>query len=254
MMDFTLTAYKEILNSFIFKKYKIFTVSKYIDSKKKTEKCLILRHDVDRKPKNALNMAKLENKMGVSSTYYFRIKGCSFDKEILKQIYKLGHEIGYHYENLSDCKGNYKKAIIDFENNLKKFPKICKIKSISMHGSPFSKFDNRDLWKKYSYKKFGISNEVYFSINYENIYFFTDTGRSWSSKNNIRDFIPGKHLVCKSNIKSSDQLVKLFRKNNKNVLMSTHPERWSNNVTDYIIQLGKDTIINFIKKIIKLIR
>lgn len=32
-----------------------------------------MRHDVDRKPQNALRMAKLENDLGIKVTYYFRI-------------------------------------------------------------------------------------------------------------------------------------------------------------------------------------
>ena len=59
---------------------------------------VILRHDVDRRPLNALTTAKLENELGIRGTYYFRIVPESFDETIIKQIAELGHEIGYHYE------------------------------------------------------------------------------------------------------------------------------------------------------------
>ena len=42
-------------------------------------------------------------------------------------------------------------AIDDFRLNLEKLRKLYPVKTICMHGSPFSKWDNRDLWKKYDY-------------------------------------------------------------------------------------------------------
>jgi len=47
-------------------------------------------------------------------------------------------------------------AIEDFRINLDKFRAIYPVKTICMHGSPLSKFDNRLLWEKYDYRDFGI--------------------------------------------------------------------------------------------------
>jgi len=57
---------------------------------------------VDRKPGNALKMARLEDEMGIRATYFFRIVKESYDEDIIRQIAEMGHEIGYHYENLSE--------------------------------------------------------------------------------------------------------------------------------------------------------
>jgi hypothetical protein len=59
----------------------------------------------------------------------------------------LGHEVGYHYENMSDCDGNTTEALLDFEKKLSEFRKHVPISTISMHGRPMKKYDNRDLWK-----------------------------------------------------------------------------------------------------------
>ncbi|MEA3427910.1 MAG: hypothetical protein U9Q84_01545 [Thermodesulfobacteriota bacterium] len=75
------------------------TFEKYIQNPK--EKVLILRHDVDRKPGNALVFAKIEKKVGIRASYYFRIVKESYDEDVISQIVEMGHEIGYHYENLS---------------------------------------------------------------------------------------------------------------------------------------------------------
>ena len=65
------------------------------------DRVVILRHDVDTLPENSLKTAKLEHDLGIKGTYYFRIVRESYDEIIIKQIAGLGHEIGYHYENLS---------------------------------------------------------------------------------------------------------------------------------------------------------
>ena len=83
------------------------------------EKVLILRHDVDKRPQNSLRTAQLQHKLGVKGTYYFRAVPESFDVDVIKRIAALGHEIGYHYEDLTICKGDYEKAIIHFEKWLK---------------------------------------------------------------------------------------------------------------------------------------
>ena len=60
----------------------------------------ILRHDVDRLPLNALDLAKIENSFGIKGSYYFRVVPESFNFDIIKKIEELGHEIGYHYEDV----------------------------------------------------------------------------------------------------------------------------------------------------------
>ena len=64
------------------------------------EKVVILRHDVDRLPGNALKMAGLEHGMDIAATYYFRAVPVSWDEGIIREIAGMGHEVGYHYENL----------------------------------------------------------------------------------------------------------------------------------------------------------
>jgi len=169
----------------------------------------------------------------------------------------LGHEIGYHYDDLARFNGNYKLAINNFGRNLEKLRKLYPVVSIVMHGSPLSKYDNRDLWKKYNYKKYGIKYEVYFDVNYQEIVYFNDTGRTWNSdSSNLRDFIFGKHLRINRKISGSFDLLKYIEKKckNKDIILSTHPERWSNDFFDYVYQWWLDKTINVIKNLIKIVR
>lgn len=59
-------------------------------------KVVILRHDVDERPQNALKMAHIEYRLGIRATYYFRILKISNDPDVIAEIVRMGHEIGYH--------------------------------------------------------------------------------------------------------------------------------------------------------------
>ena len=58
----------------------------------------MMRHDIDRKPGNALNTARIEAESGIRATHYFRRYGSAFCPEIMREIEGMGHEAGYHYE------------------------------------------------------------------------------------------------------------------------------------------------------------
>lgn len=143
--DFSFLKYKVFLNSFQDKNYIFQTFNDFIKEPK--ELAVVLRHDVDLLPQNSLIFAKIQNELGIKGTYYFRAVPASWDENIISQINELGHEIGYHYENLSICKGNIDRAMDDFKINLDKLREIAPVSTICMHGSPLSKFDSKDLWK-----------------------------------------------------------------------------------------------------------
>ena len=177
--DFTLDKYRELCRTLQTSGYTPLTVRDYLmgkstDSPDSEKKIVILRHDVDRKIMNALRMAKLEHEMGIHSTYYFRYPS-TFKPDIIREIQGLGHEIGYHYEVLSKAKGDYQKAIALFESELEEFRKVCPVDTICMHGSPLSPFDNRDLWKRYDFRDFGLYGEAYLSLQNTGLCYFTDT-------------------------------------------------------------------------------
>ena len=96
----------------------------------------------------------------------------------------MGHEVSYHYEDLSLSMGDYQKAIALFVNNLSLIRQYYPAKTICMHGSPTSKWDNRDIWDYYNYRDFGIIAEPYFDVDFSTVFYITDTGRSWNNWGN----------------------------------------------------------------------
>lgn len=244
-MDFTLKKYEELCQKIAKSNYRVISLKDYFTGKPK--KFVILRHDVDKSPKNALKMALIESKYDLKSTFYFRIK--TLDLEVMKKISDMGHEIGYHYECLDETKGDYGKAIKIFKKNLDRFNNFD-IKTICMHGNALSKWNNRYLWKKYDFRKFGILGEAYISVDFSELEYFSDTGRTWDpSKYNIKDIPEG--YKPKIEINSTGDLKNLVSEGEKNLYILTHPNRWSGSVFAWLKHLIAQSIKNVGKSFLK---
>jgi len=225
-MDFTIEKYRNILEALKSQDYVFQTFREFIENKN-AQKVIILRHDIERTQQNALKMAGLECEMGIQATYFFRSRRHRFKEEIIKKIESSGHEIGYHYENLSDSSGDFEKAILSFSKTLENFRKIANVKSICMHGSPLSKYNNQDLWRNYNFKDFGIIGEPYLSIDYNKVAYFTDAGRKWNNeKVNFRDKV---HSSMHFKINNSDDMIKLINSKDapSSIMINIHPHNWA---------------------------
>src|SRR6266404_1823402 len=127
MSDFTLNAYQGYLIAIKNKFPSILTFKEYFDNPNFFDHFCLIRHDVDRKPVNSVNMARIENSLGIKATYHFRTRSYTLKESNIKEIHELGHEIGYHYECLSDTNGNIDAALLEFEKNLNRLRNIVPV-------------------------------------------------------------------------------------------------------------------------------
>lgn len=186
-MDFTLRKYRDLVQAFVESGYQIMTVREYLETAP-AGKILILRHDVDEQPQNALRMAEAEKELGVRATYYFRRVPKSDHPDVIRRIAAMGHEIGYHYEDLTLSEGDLSAAITSFSRNLEYFRKYYPIKTVCMHGSSSSRYDNREIWNQVRLEDFGLIGEPYLSFDFNRVYYLTDTGYAWDGgKYAVRD-------------------------------------------------------------------
>ncbi len=254
MMDFTFQAYSAYLEAIKNTYDRILRFDEYLTTEKKPASFALIRHDVDRHPLKALHMARLESEMGLHSTYYFRIKPHVFDPSIVRTIRRLGHEIGYHYETLSDANGDHSTALKQFEYHLSRMRKHSRINTISMHGRPLSSHNNLDLWRcpkvRSKLKKmYDISGEIYLDIDYRDIAYLSDTGRNWDQiRSNKRDRVKSDIQIRLKN--GRELLTALQNKRWNKIVFQIHPERWAQTRAEHFVQFVKDTGINLIKSLL----
>jgi hypothetical protein len=280
MKDFTIKTYRCLLSTILEAGYAFYTFEDWCD-KKALGRYVILRHDVDLKAENSLATAGIEAEMGIRATYYFRIVPQSNQPAIIKAIAELGHEIGYHYEDLSVMNGNKKKAINHFTLQLESFRRFYPVRTICMHGSPTSKWDNRDLWEIADYRNYGIIGEPYLdfltskSDTNNNKTYFTDTGRMWDGERfNLRDKLMSNELNLdlthstglqtktqisnermdtnkQNKIHSTFDLIDWFNTSTEtNIMITTHPQRWTDKSGEWYLEFIKQNMKNIVKQLI----
>src|SRR5690625_3562181 len=131
--DFTVSTYKELLDSLEKGGFAFQTVHQFISDP--AEKVILLRHDVDARKEHSLRFARIQHERGISGTYYFRLVPESFDKGVIREIAEMGHEIGYHYETMDTAGGKPGMALAQFEDGRERLREIAGGRSAWRTGS-----------------------------------------------------------------------------------------------------------------------
>lgn len=249
LRDFTMGKYAEVCNALLSCGYRPSTVSDFLSGRAE-EPTVVLRHDVDRKVKNASRMAELEHSLGIHASYYFR-HPYTFDQEVITHIANLGHEVGYHYEVLAKAKGDKSKALDLFAKELEEFRRIADVRTVCMHGSPLSHYDNRALWKDHEFRDFDIQGEAFLSMEGKGLRYLTDTGRNWNGKHSLRDAIPGSEPVP---VETTDELIAWIGSTHVGLYLTAHPERWAMSTREWVGSSISDFVINTGKRALRVRR
>ena len=195
---------------------------------------------------NSLAFARIQAEHHVKGTYYFRAVLESWDETVIKEIHDLGHEIGYHYECLTTCNGNLEQGIKDFSANLNALRELAPVTTICMHGSPMSKYDSKDLWKTYSYRDYEIIAEPYFDVDFEKVFYITDTGRRWDGhKVSVRDKV---ETSIKRTFHTTDQIIDAASTLPDQFMFTFHPLRWNDDKRLWAKELILQNTKNVVKK------
>ena len=221
-MKFSKPNYLKLLNSLKKRKYK-FILAYNWKKYSKEKNYIILRHDIDFDTSYALEMAKLENKNKIKSTYFFLMRDDYYDLfsnktyRDLKHIKKLGHEIGIHINPKSFKKFKNMSNAIDL--SIKYFERFYgfKIRSISYHQPSVYNFTNIEFKALFSsYEKKIMNTYKYFSDSTMK-FREKEFSECLASEKNIQLLIhPLWWIVNDSNIKGKLKL--LFKKKKLDLL------------------------------------
>jgi hypothetical protein len=100
----SLDLYEETLRKAIRLGYDFPTVSDLKNGVDSKRRFLLVRHDIDTSPRHALQMAKLESRLGVRSSYFVLLHSPLYNPaaaphwDALREIVALGFEVGLHYD------------------------------------------------------------------------------------------------------------------------------------------------------------
>lgn len=256
MRDFTIHQYRLLLLSLQQAGYAFITMEQYCHGPR-PERFVILRHDVDKRPANSLRTAQLEHSLGIHASYYFRVVPESWNTDIIMQIRHLGHEIGYHYEDMSMTHGDTTQAIALFEKHLTQLRQYYPVATICMHGAPTSKYDGRDLWNLYDYHQYGVIGEPYFEVDFNQTLYLTDTGRRWDGyRVSVRDKVPQQEHWNQLGLTfhHTRDIIQVLQSSPSllpsSMMITTHPQRWTNAWLPWLQEAVMQTLKNSIKRMI----
>ena len=140
------------------------------------QKYFFLRHDIDSDVKIAKKMFRIEQELGIQSTYYFRLS--TLDLDFMEQIHNFGSEAGYHYEEIADyIKKYHLKTQQDIQDRMEKIQAVFvenvemlekklgyKISTVASHGDFMNrvfKMPNLRLMSQEVREAAGIKLEAY---------------------------------------------------------------------------------------------
>lgn len=99
-MDFSYYSYQKMIRMLQIHHYQFCGYDNY----EQYDRCVILRHDIDNSLPAALELANLEDSMGVHSTFFVLVTSDFYNvfskesREILESIQGMGHFIGLHFD------------------------------------------------------------------------------------------------------------------------------------------------------------
>jgi hypothetical protein len=199
--------------------------------------CVLLRHDIDFSMDKALEMAIFQSKLGIKATYYFLLRTDNYNifsektNLELREIRKLGHDIGLHFDHAYYGKMQDEDQLIkllSFEKDIFENETNIKINSFAYHNT------TPDILK-FNKLKYANMINVYNDLYFKKIRYCSDSYGIWRFKSMY------------------DEL-----ENNKSIQILLHPALWSEKAmlpTDRIkdaflkrYELSFDNYIDFVKK------
>lgn len=219
---------------------------------------LVLKHDIENNVPRAYKLAEIEHRYGHRGTYYAHayLLDNLQNVELLKKMQKMGHEISYHYDVMDSNHGKLDEAIKEFEVNRQRFESLgFPIITVCQHGNPVVErvgyTSNRDFFRssrvQILYPQIAdimVDYKEKYKIDYS---YYSDAGRKFKLI-----FDPINNDIVNSDNKNIpyEDLNELMRALSDRAIVSTHPHRWTDSVTSYVL---KETSFKIIKGAAKLV-
>ena len=144
-------------------------------------------------------------------------------------------------------------AFEDFRINLEQFRQIVPVRTVAMHGSPRSRFNNLDMWKRHDYRDLGIIGEPYLDVDYSDVFYLTDTGRRWDGDAvSVRDRVESGFSGAEFRFQSTYDIINAAKAGRlpSRIMINIHPQRWTDKPLPWLRELVWQNIKNQVKRFI----
>ena len=251
-MAYSLRAYASMLRDLAGHGYAFHPIRRYFESPAPAP-CVYLRHDVDRLPGRAVALAEAEADLGVASTFYFRCDAkARFPVRAIERVAGLGHEVGFHYESLSRCKGDPSAAVTKFAEELAALRQCAPILTVAPHGAPLSSISNMAFSGQLEMASAQLLGDAT-DMDFSRLFYITDTGGTFGSRFNLRDR-PEGGLYLRERLVPKDLAGYVGVHRLEQLVISCHPERWPLTALGLLQASLVDTAANGAKVLLGLIR
>lgn len=186
---------------------------------------VILRLDVDYREAHAVQMAQVAQRHHLRGSFYFRNRHGTFDLEAMRRIAALDHEVGYHFETLDTCGGDFEAAerlFLDHLDQLRRAGLV--IHTVAAHGSPPTAptyRSNLDLISRSArlLERAGVLGETTLSIDFTQITYASDATWRWRRYNGFRPGMRGTPT-------SLSEITTDLSRDAIGLYINFHPQQW----------------------------
>ena len=145
----------------------------------------VLRLDVDYREAHALRLAEIAAREGVHGSFYFRWRGGAFPLATMRAVQALGHEVGYHYEALDLCAGDWACARRVFLAHVAQWRAAgIRLRTVAAHGSApraATYRNNRDLLQRAPelLTQADLLGDAMEQVDFARVWYVSDAGWRW---------------------------------------------------------------------------
>ncbi len=194
MIEFNPPGYQHLLQHIQNNGYSFALFHELTDAQTRDTKRCFMRHDVDVSLDFALQMAKLENSMGIRATYFVMLRSPIYNllsrsnSLQLEGLRRHGHQIGLHFDvgGVNESQHSMEDAL-RFELDSLGFLIGEKVTAFSMHQPTQAAIARRIAVT-------GVIN-TYHPQHLHNIRYLSDSNRDWRGKNPLREITSGENSI-----------------------------------------------------------
>lgn len=194
---FTFQYYEHMLRCAIDQGYSVSSFEKFDGANRKT---VILRHDVDYTLNGVPQLAEVENKLGISATYCFRVHAHEYNlftphvHQLVQCLRTFGHEIGLHIEATTVARALDKDPgqLIEIEKRALELAAECPVITASEHRDISHVVHNTPYFHEiHNIHDFGFKNYSMEDRFFKDMKYLSDSNGVWREGDLIEHL--GKH-------------------------------------------------------------